>query len=460
MNYNSLTPLEAYEMLYPIATVSYPLTLTLGLPYNAPFLGGMQYYKYINQYVQLQMVIPQSVPDKYSIMIVMNNAYFIKGTADCSLQSLTYTPVYDYSKGIYYLKISKTGPIVIGTTITFTFQIYINTNSLFTLSAYIDTDDIINSFTASSYKYSGSVQSSGVTTSSFSANFWDSQFGWTDRVVQTTVAGTGRYFAIQIYQNINSLATSANSYIDVYLSPNFLVASSFNQNTDCRFDNTAGTCLMTTVTTPNYVKLTIKATSSYLSGTPNPFAHQTYRTVYIYNIMPTITSSNKNLYPVYITLYQSDVVSPVAYYYYRFLSIMPPLNQLSGLSLTQNSNYYTSTNYYNYPGFIRLQSTIPSQMNFIVQANQKVVIAFYSQYGFTSFSSISNMQPYPCASNIAVSCTYYAGNNGINQLYAWDRVVVTFLTTDYNTTNFHIIIPDTPTFSANFYFYYQTGFYN
>jgi Leucine-rich repeat (LRR) protein len=53
LNYNSLTPLEAFEGLYPIQTVSYPLTLTLGLPYGAPFQAAMQFYQSTNEYVQL-----------------------------------------------------------------------------------------------------------------------------------------------------------------------------------------------------------------------------------------------------------------------------------------------------------------------------------------------------------------------------------------------------------------------
>lgn len=129
LNYNTLTPLEAYEMLYPIATVSYPLTLTVGLPYSAPISGAMQFYQNINQFVQLQISIPYSVPDLYSIKIVLQNANMIAGTAYSSFQSLTYTPSYTYSAAA--LVISGMGPIVIGTVVSVTFQMKITTASLF-----------------------------------------------------------------------------------------------------------------------------------------------------------------------------------------------------------------------------------------------------------------------------------------------------------------------------------------
>jgi len=45
-------------MLYTIKTVSYPLPMTLGLPYGAPFTGAMQYYQGIDQFVQVQVQIP------------------------------------------------------------------------------------------------------------------------------------------------------------------------------------------------------------------------------------------------------------------------------------------------------------------------------------------------------------------------------------------------------------------
>lgn len=69
LNYNTLTPLEAFEMLYPIATTSFPLTVTMGLPYDAPFQDAMQYYKYTQNYMQFSIQIPYTVPAGYSLRL-------------------------------------------------------------------------------------------------------------------------------------------------------------------------------------------------------------------------------------------------------------------------------------------------------------------------------------------------------------------------------------------------------
>jgi hypothetical protein len=132
-------------MLYPIATVPYSLTVTLGLPYSAPFLSSMQLYQNINQFIQLQISIPYSVPDGYSIRIKINDADLLAGTAYSSLNSLTYDPIYTYitTPSPASLIISGMGPIPIGTTVTITFQIKITTSSLFRCTAYIDKQSVI-----------------------------------------------------------------------------------------------------------------------------------------------------------------------------------------------------------------------------------------------------------------------------------------------------------------------------
>lgn len=43
----------------------------------------------------------------------------------------------------------------------------------------------------------------------------------------------------RIYQNIDPIATSAGSYVDIYLPPSVTIGSNFNQNTNCRFYQSA-----------------------------------------------------------------------------------------------------------------------------------------------------------------------------------------------------------------------------
>lgn len=142
-------------MLYPIATVSYTLTLTIGLPYSAPIQGPMQFYQNLNEFVQLQISIPYSVPDGYSIMIQLLNANMISGAAYSNFQSLNYTPIYKY--GTNSLSISSMGPIPIGTVVTVSFQITITTTNLFQFNAYIDTNSVITAFSSPTYLYSGLI---------------------------------------------------------------------------------------------------------------------------------------------------------------------------------------------------------------------------------------------------------------------------------------------------------------
>lgn len=207
-------------MLYPIATASYPLTLTLGLPYDAPFQDAMQYYQSTQNYIQLSILIPYTIPEGYvmRIQFTNNNAYFYAGTAYINIASLTYTPTYDYSISQYILLISNMGPIVVGTTLKVTALIYVNTNTQFAVSVYIDTPTIITT-SPSKYLYQGLVEGSGISYSNFFNNFYDNRFSWSWRVQSSTSFISGQWIYFYVYQNIDSTATSSGSYLRFYLPP-------------------------------------------------------------------------------------------------------------------------------------------------------------------------------------------------------------------------------------------------
>ena len=102
------------------------------------------------------------------------------------------------------------------------------------------------------------------------------------------------------------------------------------------------------------------------------FNHQQYTTLYFRKIWPSVSSSNKNIYQTYLTLYKSDVVNPTAYHANQFIATMPRWNLMSGLSLTYAGNYLTGAtdNFQTYPGAVRLQCTNPSNLaSLIVQPN-------------------------------------------------------------------------------------------
>jgi len=121
----------------------------MGLPYDAPFLGPMQYYQSNRVYIQMSIQIPYSVPDGYALRIQFSNTTIYAGTAYANFQSLNYTPIYNYAVSSSVLVITGMGPIVIGTTVVVTMMIQINTNNIFTAKAYIDTAAAIASFSVS-----------------------------------------------------------------------------------------------------------------------------------------------------------------------------------------------------------------------------------------------------------------------------------------------------------------------
>jgi hypothetical protein len=93
---------------------------------------------------------------------------------------------------------------------------------------------------------------------------------------------------------------------------------------------------------------------------------------------------------------------------------MPQYNQLTNVRMEQYNDKYDQD--FNYPGFLRVESTVPSEMNYIIQENEVRVIMVVSRYGFKGMGTINNQNPYPCASNIDVKCTYLIGHVAASNL--------------------------------------------
>jgi len=151
-----------------------------------------------------------------------------------------------------------------------------------------------------------------------------------------------------------------------------MIGVGFDTTTDCLINSSPNYCILTYYQTPTYLKLTIKGSSTYLSTNPNMFPYNTYTTIILKNIYFPVTSSNKNLYPVYVTLFKSDIVNPIPYYYYKNLHVMPSTGALTGVSFNYINNFFTNTpaNYQTYPGALRFESATPPQLSFIIQPNQ------------------------------------------------------------------------------------------
>ena len=334
MNYNSLTPLEGYEHGYMIRTVSYPMTVALHIPFNQAQAGPRQFYKSVTQYVKIDITIPKDVPTGYSIRYVLTGGTLEAGNAYANFQNLTYDPIYTY--GSNYLIISNVGPMMFGSTISTTMKMIKDSGTGFTFNVYIDTDSVINTFTATDYMYEGSVIGTAINKNGFLNNIYDSVFGQSWRISQDVTAGT--YLLVVIYPQ-STEDTSTGSYIDIYLSPNFIVNNNFNTNTDCRFGNVANSAICTIVKDGTQLKLTMKSTTPNVT---NPLPKQTYTYIYIYNISPQRSTSNQYIYPCYLTLFKNDAPGSTQYYETHIITVMPKYGGLTYLRMEQYNDKYQS----------------------------------------------------------------------------------------------------------------------
>lgn len=194
MNYNSLTPLEGLEHGYLIKTVTYPLTVALGIPFDQPKDGPRVFYKDLTQYVKVDITIPKAVPQGYAIRYVLTGGTIEPGTAFSNFQSLSIEPVYTY--GSNFLIIKGIGAILFGSKIETTIKIIKNSVTGFTFNVYIDTESIITTFTAAKYMYEGRVDGVTITKNNFLNNFDDSVLNTAWRISHNVVASS--YLSVQI----------------------------------------------------------------------------------------------------------------------------------------------------------------------------------------------------------------------------------------------------------------------
>ena len=110
-NYNSPTPLEGFESLYPLATVTQELDVTLGLPYDMPMQGPCVFYRNRLNYYKLTFNMPKSVPAGYAIKVIAENNRMEEGSAYVNFESLEYTTTYVYFTSSEHFIMKDMGPI-------------------------------------------------------------------------------------------------------------------------------------------------------------------------------------------------------------------------------------------------------------------------------------------------------------------------------------------------------------
>jgi hypothetical protein len=175
--------------------------------------------------------------------------------------------------------------------------------------------------------YKGVVQGVATTKNSFLYSFYDSVHSYEWRLSSDVTSST--YIRIGIYPQ-STEDTSTGAYLDVYLSPQFNIDSDFNMNNDCRFANVMGTAVCTQEKTSSYFRLTIKSSTPSIV---NPFPKQSYTYIYIYNVIPSRSTSAKYIHPCYFTLFKTDAPGATEYYDTRVITVMPKYDGLANVRM-------------------------------------------------------------------------------------------------------------------------------
>jgi hypothetical protein len=90
--------------------------------------------------------------------------------------------------------------------------------------------------------------------------------------------------------------------------------------------------------------------------------------LYIYNLHPTRSTSNKFIYPNYYTMYRSSAPGATQYHDAKMITVVPKYNGLAGVKMEQHGNVYDED--FTYPGFLRVESTTFADMNYVIQENE------------------------------------------------------------------------------------------
>ena len=292
----------------------------------------------------------------------------------------------------------------------------------------------------------------------FLHNVYDSQ-NWESERVSLYNDYNGYYFRIHIYPySSQGITTSSGSYLEFYLPPVIEFFPDFDPNTDCRFSGSSNSALCTVTKTSNYVHIIVKSTASWEASYPNYFPINNHRYIHIYRIKFPRSSSAKYPHMIYARLFSSSAVGADTFINQRIFTVAPRRNELSSISLEQHGNIYNQG--FKYAGFFRFESKNQAGMNYVLQENEKRILSIKSRYGIRGLGTIANQDPYPCTSNIDVKCYYFVGQNSYNQIGEWERIDIFFPSGGENSTDFHVIIPDSVVTASDNRYHYFLGVYN
>ena len=228
------------------------------------------------------------------------------------------------------------------------------------------------------------------------------------------------------------------------MSPEVDFDGDFNINTDCTFNNSAGSARCTKTKISNYVHMKFEAQIGSAWQISNPNTFQNLIDIQIRRIKFPRSSSNKFPYQMYFQLFSSTAVGATTYIETTSVSVLPRVSTGMGISLEQVCDIKDKG--IDYPNFIRFQSLIPSTFGYTLEENEVRVISIKSFRGMRGLGGRSNQEEYPCTSNLNVKCYYKEGDISQSQdnwVSEWEGIDVFFDANNAETSEkFQIIIPD------------------
>ena len=217
-----------------------------------------------------------------------------------------------------------------------------------------------------------------------------------------------------------SFSTNDGSSLKITTSLNLMKSGSFNGATSCLVGEAAKPCTITNDTT-TYRFIEIASSSS-----ENLFPQSIPVTIVINNLdFSQVSSHTEHIYHFYFSLTASQSFSPTIKNMLAVPIVIPEREQL-----TNFGNYFSNdlnNSGSNFPNVFRLVSDATSQWQNVVQANERRMISVFAYQGWTNFfTTLSNGDAYPAASNIpGFTFTYKKGTtNQLNEEFPldWDRI--------------------------------------
>lgn len=373
--------------------------------------------------------MPRVFDPSFILQITSDVLVFQQGTVYARTSTINSNALVYTLPDTQTIQISGFSTIPSGTLITVTMRAWFGTSPIFNMYVSIDTKSHITSNAPIIY---GTVSStvSAIPTSYISA------FTGTGNEPNKLTVVQGATSSISF--SVTPLFTTyTGSFLQLYTSKYMTADSTFSGSTSCLVNSVAQPC--TIVTNTQFTLITIASSTSF-----NLFPISTTTPIVINQLNFASGSSHSYyLYHFYFMLTVSLAPMAATNLYLISPMVVQQRNTINNFRPYFSNNIYnTGTNYLN---VIRLVSSDSTQWQNVIQVNQKRIISIFAYQGWTNlFTTLSSYSTYPCASNLAVTCTVIQGSNSVNLTTEfplnWDRINIILPGTE-SSSKFSIVIP-------------------